>query len=207
MPPPLPILFPVAEVYRFSDAGPPWEWSLTPDDVYRHIPLSGDTTLAEVGAIVATEVNSLQLEHGPTAAEWLDALLADGPPTVSGGVVASDGEREIGPSCCCGVKSWREWQLFAADGPSPWMGHDPFAWAEWVGDTARVWSDGLYDRSAERFAIEFTRERFEGELAGVERKLLGFLGRVEEWARSVGFSNPAAVRQVFAADLLGEPTR
>ncbi len=202
-----PTLHPVAEAYHFRDLPPPWAWSMAEHEpgTYHHMNLSGEITLAEVGSLVASEVHQAQLEQGPSATEWLDALVGYAPFSVRGGVVVSDGEREIRPECCCSVGGWKEWQRFAAGGASPWMGHDPFAWAEWEGDTARVWSDGLYDKSAQRFAIDFTRERFESELAGVERKLLGFLDRVKEWAASVGYRNPAAVRQAFAVSVLDAP--
>jgi hypothetical protein len=202
---PPPALHVVAEAYRFSDGPPPWEWSLTPDDLFIHIPLSGDVTLAEVGAVVATVVHNGQLERGPTAREWLEAVVADAPFPVNGGVVASDGEREVGPSCCCSVSGWREWQRFARDGQSPWMGHDPTGWAEWVGDTARVWSEGGFIRTGSGFAVEFPRDRFTSELAGIERKLHGFLDRVEEWAGSLGYADPPAVRHAFAVSVLDEP--
>ena len=78
------------------------------------------------------------------------------------------------------------------------MGHDPTGWAEWDGDVARVWQDGGYHREPKGVAIEFTRERFTTELAGVERKLNGFLNRVEEWAAAIGYNDPAAGSRAFA---------
>ncbi len=160
---------------------PPWAWAWSDEDSHARseISLSAELTAAEVGSVVAGVVHSGQLDVGPTPADWLDALVAFAPFTLDGGVAAGDAEREVGPSCCCSLKTWREWQQFLADGSSPWMGHDPTGWAEWVGDVARVWKDGGFTRTGEGSPVEFTRERFATELAGVEEKLHGFLNRVE----------------------------
>ena len=206
MPRSAPTLRPVAEAYHFRDNPPPWAWLTTEPGTFTQLFLSDETTPAEVGAIIATEVYHLQLELGPTAAEWLDPLLASGPLSLTGGVVASDGENEVRPVCCCSVISWREWQRFATDGSSPWMGHDPTGWAEWVGDVARVWPNGGYTKTREGDPVEFARERFVSQLVRVECDLMGFLDRVEEWAATVGYDNPPAVRRAFAESVLREPT-
>ncbi len=195
-----PTLHPVARPYWSRGAPPPWAWAWSDADSHARseITLSAELTAAEVGSVVAGVVHSGQLEVGPTPADWLDALLAFAPFTLDGGVAATDGEREVGPSCCCSVKTWREWQQFLADGSSPWMGHDPTGWAEWVGDVARVWKDGGYHHTPDGFVIDFPRERFATELTGVEAKLSGFLNRVEEWAAAIGYGDPPSLRRVFA---------
>ncbi len=68
----------------------------------------------------------------------------------------------------------------------------------------RVWSDGGIaappGAAESAFAIEFARDHFERELGRVAADLLAFLGRVESWARGVGFSDPPALARAFDRD-------
>ena len=111
-----------------------------------------------------------------------------------GGLQAVDGDREVNPSCCCGLEDWRDWIEFVRSGQSPWLGHDPAPWLESAGGVVRAWSDGgMNGPASDAFAVEFEREQFVAAVDRVGRDLSEFLSRVGEWSRTVGVADPAAL--------------
>lgn len=188
----LPELNPVVAVPWFG--GPQvWPWPVADRAPYSFIRLSGGMSAPEVGLVLAQLVKYNRLEAGPTVADLLTGVIADGRLLLPGGVQASLGGCEIDPSCCCGLEEWRSWSRCLASGDSPWMGHDPAPRIEWAGETVRVWSDGGLSAATGAFAIAFERRRFVAELERVEWELRGFLSRVGWWAEAVGFTDPRAL--------------
>jgi len=66
-----------------------------------------------------------------------DSLIAPG------GLMVRDTDAGLAvtPGCCCGLEDWQEWNQVAA-GQSPWLGHSPEPWVEYLGPIVRVWPDG-----------------------------------------------------------------
>jgi hypothetical protein len=150
-------------------------------------------TAPEVGSVMAQLVSYNQIEGEPTVDGLLSAVAAAESLVLPGGILASCGDSEIGPGCCCGLEEWREWVKCLESGQSPWMGHDPDPWVELAGEVILVWSGGGITPVANPFAVEFERGRFAAELDRVERDLRAFLPLVAEWARDGRFRDPQAL--------------
>jgi|GEM_PF-1977173 hypothetical protein len=100
----------------------------------RRISLKADMSFLEIGTVVATlcdynNVAPARCALWPIARMLkLIARYADEPKVwiVSGGIeVCVGGEHVVGPQCCCGLETWREWQIFTQGGAAPWSGHSP----------------------------------------------------------------------------------
>ncbi|MFO0800954.1 MAG: hypothetical protein U0804_26105 [Gemmataceae bacterium] len=197
-------LRPVVEAPWFEGA-PPWPWPIADRPPFSFVPLSGDMTDAEVGTVMAQLMKDNDVPAGPTAADWLAGVVAADHLILSGGIQASDGDREINPGCCCGLEGRREWTTGLASGAQPWTGHDPAPRVEWAGDAARIWSDGAITAAPDAFAVECERSRFAAELWHVERDLTAFVGRVTRWARSHGVADALPLRRRLESAFSIEP--
>lgn len=157
----------------------------------RRIPLHADMSFLEIGTVVATvcEYNgvlSARCALWPIArmvkfARWCDEEGHTW--VVAGGIeVCVDGEPAVGPECCCGLETWREWQAFAAGGAAPWSGHggDPLL--------ERLASGALrlgYDGSPAE-AATVSPEALRVALEQVERDLQGFIEvSLSRWADQI----------------------
>ncbi len=192
----LPELHPVIQTPWFRGT-PPWPWPIADRKPFSFVRLSGQSTEAEVGSFIAQLVSYNRVEAESTLAGLVAGVVAAESLVLPGGVQASAGEYEIGPSCCCGLEQWRDWLECLESGDSPWMGHDPSPWVEWADGIVRVWADRGLDPAA--VAIDFERGRFVAELGRVGRELRAFLPLVEEWARSGGFPDPPALSRKLDA--------
>jgi hypothetical protein len=189
---PLPELCPVVETPSY-EGEPPWPWPASRREPFSHLPLNGDMAAEDVGLVFGYLVSYNDL-RGDTIRAMERSLLDAGPLYLPGGLRIRCGSQEILPACCCGLEGWQDWKRFLATGISPWLGHDPFAWAVLADDAVRVWSDGAHKPAPDAFFIEFERLRFEAELLRVEENLKAFAVLVERWAKDVGFSAPDAAR-------------
>lgn len=187
-----PELCPVVETPWF-EGEPPWPWPAARREPFKHMALSGDMSDEDVGLAFGLLVSYNDIKGDQT--DILERNLVNAEALIlPGGLRVRSGGREIAPACCCGLEDWREWERFLDSGVSPWLGHDPFAWAELADDIVRVWSDGGSEPAPDAYAIEFERSHFEIELRRVEKELYAFASRAEHWARGAGFSAPDAVR-------------
>jgi len=193
---PLPELHAVVEVPLLKG---PWPWPIADRKPFSFIRLSGGCTEAEVGSVIAQLVKYNLGEPESTAVGLLARVVAAQSLRLPGGVQACAGEREINPSCCCGLEGWRAWSECLESGPSPWMGHDPAPHIEWAGELVRVWSDGGQSAVADAVAVGFGRGRFVAELSRVERDLRAFLPRLAEWASAHDFPDSSALCRKFDA--------
>jgi hypothetical protein len=194
-----PELNPVVEAPSFSGT-PPWPWRIASHQPFSFIRLCGEMPEASVGSVMAQLVAYNRLDAGPAVAVLAERVLMAESLLLPGGLQAIHGDREIDPGCCCGLEGWREWLECLETGASPWLGHDPAPWVEWVDETACVWSDGGLERVTGEFAIEFERRHLAEDLARVGRDLAGFLTRVESWAERVGWpGTPALCRKLDEA--------
>lgn len=68
----------------------------------------------------------------------------------SGGIVFYDENKEILPSCCCGIEGFKQViQEIKEEISGIWLGHDPFPVVEFAENTVTVWQDdvlGLYNQ-------------------------------------------------------------
>jgi len=112
--------------------------------------------------------------------ELLRALLDEEMIITAGGVRVSDtatGVR-IGPGCCAGLESWRDWGDLL-DGEVPWLGHSPNPGVEFTQDVVRLWRD---EERRDEPACEIPVVDLRRHLEDVRQDLIGFLGLVREWA-------------------------
>jgi hypothetical protein len=184
---------------------PPWLWPVAARTPLTHLPLNGSLSSEDTGLIFGQLVSYNSIP-GHNIAELQSGLLDADALILPGGLRIRSGGREIAPACCCGLEEWPEWKKFLQNGVSPWLGHDPSAWAELAGGIVRIWSDGGLQPAPDAFAIEFERSHFETGLRHVENELCAFAERAEHWARDVGFSAPEAVRRKFVQHFLAEDT-
>jgi hypothetical protein len=95
----------------------------------------------------------------------------------------TDAGLTVSPGCCAGLEDWREWEQ-AADGQSPWLGHDPAPWTEHLGSKIRVWPDGGLEGEAPPSAgppVEIAVCNLPGLIADAHQKLQDFLDLLEPW--------------------------
>jgi hypothetical protein len=177
----------------------PWEISAGAE--LSPIRLSGEMTYPEIGLVFAQLVQYNQIDFLGDRQTILNQLIAAENLILPGGIQAVLGDQIIAPSCCCGLETWREWQVFLAEGETPWLGHDPSPWLEVVaGDRIRIWSDGGLGESVKNaFHIEVERSVFRSALQGVESELQAFLVCVASWAQTLGLKQTEALTKKFDA--------
>ncbi len=166
----------------------PWEFQ--PLEPLSWIKLSGGMTDQDIGSIVAQLVQYNQLDFSGDCHSILDRILNAESLILPGGLQAVFADQVIAPSCCCGLETWREWQVFLTTGDSPWLGHDPSPWIETDNEQIRIWSDGgLGESTQNAFRIEVARSTFRQALQTVEQDLQNFLYCVDSWAQTIGFKS------------------
>ena len=71
----------------------------------RYVRLSREAQPDVVSLVVGTLAT-----WGREKADWsIEALEREFPAAIPGGIAAVDQGKLIGPSCCCGLETWREW--------------------------------------------------------------------------------------------------
>jgi hypothetical protein len=185
-------------------------WPMAPANTSDWIKLSGEMTNPEIGLALSLLLEHNQLDSSHSVSEVLEQLLVAAELIWMGGIraVGSDG-RNIPPSCCCGLETWREWPDFLATGTTPWLGHSPSPWVENYGDAIRIWSDGGLGESVKNaFFVDVSRAVFKESLSLVERDLQAFLFCVESWAQEVGCDQSAELVQKIdrCFDIRRKPT-
>jgi hypothetical protein len=117
-----------------------------------------------------------------------------GDPFVQGGLRLHDAETGalVVPSCCNGLADW----LLVSAGLAPSsFGHDPDPQIEYVGDSVRVWPDGVGNRDRGSFAgepVDLPRATLGTLLCAVRTDLVGFLTAVAGWTDRIGLRRPRA---------------
>lgn len=163
-------------------------WDLQTLEPLSWIRLSGEMSEQEIGSVVAQLVQYNQLGFLGEVQWVLDRILKAESLILPGGLQAIFGDQVIDPSCCCGLETWREWQVFLTTGNSPWLGHDPSPWVEASNEQVSIWSGGgLGESTQNAFRIDISRSTFRQALQNVEQDLQNFLYCVESWAQTIGF--------------------
>ena len=131
------------------------------------------------------------------------AVLTDIPHVLPGGIAVLAAERQILPSCCCGLETWTEWEKILATGQSPWTGHDPAPLVEVLGDQVHVWSDGgMGEKPRDEVPILFSHAEFHSAITGVRKDLEGFLEPLGTWLRTHAPDEADEFIRKFAATFL-----
>ena len=173
----------VGECYLAPSIKPPW--SISKEGIDPFIRLSEAATFDEVGRIVLRVANCCGGGSFESGAALLESMMAEPCWILPGGLrVRESGDRNIPPSCCCGLETWREWFGVLTDRKSPWIGHDPSPWIEHLGDVIRVWSGSSLSNSSagSEYCIIFHPEEFATQLQQVEHDLRRFLTLLKKWA-------------------------
>jgi hypothetical protein len=183
--------------YFGDDSICPWELP-TWDNGFPPIRLSGELTHPEIGLVFAQLVQYNRLDFFTNSQATLKQIIEAEKLVLPGGIQATLGDQVIAPSCCCGLETWREWQVFLKTGRSPWLGHDPSPGLEMEDDLIRIWSDRGFGASQESaFHIETKRSTFCSSLQVAESELQAFLFCIDSWARTVGFEQAEELTQQF----------
>lgn len=168
------------------------------------IELSGETSDADVVLIV------YQLcTYGADAEEPLtsSALVSAFPDALPGGLAASEGEVEIYPGCCCGLEEWTTWMKLIETGDTPWLGHDPWPWIEFVDGNVTIWADGgagEFDRQTTPHIVT-TIDALNSQLERIEPTLRGFAERLKSVLRRADVAEADAIAAGFIAAFVAPP--
>ena len=154
--------------------------ALPPEPWPNYVRLRRSSSPDDVAVVMGVVASYGREGHGGPAS--IADLLAAFPAILPGGLAVVAGDRQVLPSCCCGLENWSEWKRVVPDGSSPWTGHDPAPLVEVGGDEVRIWSDGaMGEKPIDEVPIVFSLPDFGKALAEVERDLEGFLEPLEAW--------------------------
>lgn len=171
---------PVMEM-PWLEKGDHWPWPMLDEEPFIHLPLEPGC-LKSMGAFMA----SLCLEKAASARDCMNIIREQELLYLRGGLEISCGQVILSPECCTSLTNWREWTHFleGAHG-SPWMGHDPMAWAELSGDQVILWTDG-YPQNRIGPSITVPKKIFQAGLSVAEAELKAFLNVLPAWFEAVG---------------------
>jgi hypothetical protein len=153
---------------------------LPPEPWPPFVRLCASTSSSDIALLVAV-LSSYGHSSGAPAAS-AQALLDHFPAILPGGLAVVSTDRQIMPSCCCGLETWTEWTRVITLGKSPWTGHDPGPLVEVVGDQIHVWSDGaMGEKPVNETPIVLARTEFVHALEQAGKDLRAFLGPLRRW--------------------------
>lgn len=148
-----------------------------------HVELSPATSDGEI-ALVLLQLAEYNRSNGRMAVLTPAELAAAEKLVLPGGIAIHAGTSAIFPSCCSGLEDWHEWKDLLSAKVSPWMGHDPAPWAEFVDGHIRFWPDGgLDDNERSGQAIELSEAATQRALEQVEADLVGFRSRLSAFCQ------------------------
>lgn len=167
------------------DAGP-LPWVVAAREPGSWVSLKADVELDVVGLFVAAMLEDNDIGWGDSAISTLEALSLDSDLIVSGGLRLIGDRVTIVPGCCSGLEDWREWVALLRTDASPWMGHDPAPYARRTEHGVRVWADEPDSASSKTvdLYIDLDDSSLRAELLRVQADMVGFLGRVHDWANA-----------------------
>lgn len=166
-------LRPVVELPPVDPASAPGPW----------LTLHAGCSPEEVELFLVALAAHINVEPPGGRDEMVDALLREDLLLVAGGLRLDDTDTgaSVLPGCCAGLEDWREWTS-VLHGDAPWLGHDPGPGVEVCGDLLRVWQHGGPPRRGPY--VELTRAALTELLASAQADLVGFLARLDAWARA-----------------------
>lgn len=180
------------------DGSPPWPWPIAALPAFKHFRIHGDMTLEETGSLVAALTDPLELSPGVSVPEILRQLSELEYFGLRGGLAVSASQQfVVRPGCCSGLEEWREWWAIR-DAQSPWMGHDPTPWCQFLGDgVVRFWSSGGYTQDEIEPHVDLAMERVIESLEIVHADLKAVLGSLGNWLSSLGYADAELLLSKF----------
>lgn len=156
-------------------------WNIPIFKPFNFVRLWGEMSEAEISLFMMqlADYNKISLDNELPII--LELILAKQTLILPGGIAAISSKKEIMPSCCNGLETWREWTNFLKTEQTPWWGHDPSPWVELRDNTVRLWSDGGLGEARKAFYLELSRSQFKGAIASVQADLQAFLGAIGNW--------------------------
>ena len=171
------------ELHAFVEVGtkPDQLWFEPPAEPWpRFVRLWGSTPPDDVALFLVVASSYGRASQQPATS--VDAVLADFPCVLPGGIGVVSAERAVMPSCCCGLEHWSEWRGVLTTGHSPWTGHDPAPLVEPREDVVEVWSDGgVGEKPSHETPILFSRSDFGVAVETVAQDLRDFLQPLRTW--------------------------
>jgi hypothetical protein len=190
------------------DGSPPWPWPIAALPPFQHFRIHGDMTLEETGSLVAALADPLEMAPGLSAQDALRQLAELEYFGLSGGLaVSASGRFVVRPGCCSGLEEWREWWAIR-DRQSPWMGHDPTPWCQFLGDgLVRFWSGGGYTHDEIEPHVDLSTEGVAESLENVHADLRAVLGRLADWLGMFGCAEAETMLTKFDRSFAISTTR
>jgi hypothetical protein len=175
---------PVVEI-PFIEEGDSWPWPVSPCKPFTFLPLDAASP-ESAGTFMAALYGYYGKDHARSVDGLLVALRDTDGMCAPGGLLAANGELVVSPGCCCGIESWTEWRHFLETGASPWMGHDPWPYAERVDGNVLLWSDKSDREAGEGVPpVKATVAEFESALTAAETQVRSFFAALPQWFESM----------------------
>ncbi|MFP4008503.1 MAG: hypothetical protein ACLFV6_10950 [Spirulinaceae cyanobacterium] len=156
-------------------------WDILIFKPYKFVRLWGGMSEAEISLFIMQLADYNEISLNNDLLIIINFILMEKELVLPGGIAAISSKKEIKPSCCSGLESWREWVDFLNTEQTPWWGHDPSPWVELQGDSVRLWSDGGLYPVRKAFYLELSRSQFKGAIASVQADLQAFLSALGNW--------------------------
>lgn len=163
------------------------EW-LNGDFSGEYIKLTGECTKNQVDAVLYSAMGYVGVELSDSPKETLLrylTVLERGEAILWGGIMFSDDEKVILPSCCCGLEEWQEIMADICGRNKPWLGHDPFGTCIYDEKFITVCSDDplMYETEEKKknadscIKIEFTYNEMNSLLNKAEKGVEEFISK------------------------------
>ncbi len=192
---------PQLQVFVEIGAPPDQTWFEPPAEPWpRFVRLWGSMSADEVALFLVVASTYGSTDEPATS---IEAVLADFPQVLPGGIGVVWDQRSVMPSCCCGLEHWTEWQNVLTTGQSPFTGHDPSPLVEVLDDTVQIWSDGaMSEKPSNEIPISFTRPAFGIAVAAAAQDLRDFMHPLRAWLDVRAPQASAKFLSKFAATFL-----
>jgi hypothetical protein len=190
------------------DGSPPWPWHIAAVPPFQLFRIHGDMAPEETGSLVAALTDPLELAPGLSTQEILRQLSELRYFGLRGGLAVSIcGRLAVRPGCCSGLEEWREWWAIR-DGQSPWMGHDPTPWCQFLDDgLVRFWSGGGYTQTEVEPHVDLPMRFVTESLELVHDDLRAVLGRLGDWLSGFGCADAETLLSKFDRSFAISTTR
>jgi len=202
----------IEPVIETSDARGFTAWPVSARPGPRDLALSGELTPADIGTAIAV-IAVYNHDHitppgeeddHPAPARLIQRITQAESLIAPGGLRVRDTATglTVNPGCCCGLEDWQEWNQAAA-GQSPWLGHSPAPWTEYLGHAIRVWPDGGDEPAgaappAGVLPIEIPASDLPRLIASAHQQLQRFLDLLEPWALPLAGSAAGSLAPALA---------
>ncbi|WP_417750123.1 hypothetical protein [Rosistilla oblonga] len=191
-------LFQLATETPWSEAEPPWQWPTIDTPSFTHFPISIPLSEHAIGSLVGALCDPLDLKPRTNTQRILEELADLDSYSLPGGLsITVDGERVVSHGCCSGLEDWRD-LLSILDSKSPWMGHDPDPWCEFLDNNiVRFWSTGGTASERSGMHIDCSMQLVSDELANFQLVLEHTMDQLRDWLLLTGASQANKIVETF----------